>query len=190
MKATFNSHDTRDFIQRYVGTYGYFELEGKPDLPVWIETVDGNTLYFSDFDGNKYHTYADQNVSFKFQQVRRSYYIGKSGNIYLLERVPARQYQRGVSRSNTRCYRYGNGNWNPIRVDHTSMADIMFGGTQCKHGIKLSETFALLDNVLWLYTSAIGVSDGATIQIMNGWTKFRQEVSDAIRDSKLNYKVV
>jgi len=190
MKATFNSHDARDFIQRYVGTYGYFERDGKSDLPVLIENVEGNTLYFSDFDGNKYHTYADQNVSFKFQQVRRCYYVGKSGNIYFMERVPARQYQRGVSRGNTRIFRYSNGNWNPIRVDNNAMADIMFGGTVCRSGIKLSETFALLDNVLWLYTSAIGVSDGNTIQLMTGWTKFRQEVSDCVRDNKLNYKVV
>lgn len=77
MKTQFLGREARDFNQRYVGTYGFLEREGKNDLPVFIREVEGDTLLFEDLQGNNFHTYADKGVGFRFQQIRRSVYVGE-----------------------------------------------------------------------------------------------------------------
>lgn len=190
MDAKFTIEGSRDFQQRYAESYGWLPRDGKPDLPVYIRQVDGNTLYFEDLEDNQYHVFADKDVSFKFHQMKRSVYVGASGNVYVIERRPARQWQRGVSRANTnlfvftpRAYRF-----EPSRISHAFMKDIMAGGGKLKvPGVVMSDIFSLLNDVVYMYSHPIGSCSKQDstwiVSLTSKFNGFKQEILDAARDS-------
>jgi len=159
-------------------------------MPVFIDNVDGQILHFSDMDGSPFHTFADKNVVFKFHQLRRSLYVGRSGKLYYIERRAARQFQRGVCHANTRAYVYSpeRRSFLETRVNHALMADLMFPADKFTHGVKLSEQFAIAHDTVFLYIHPVGQVVGNQIVVIN--KNFTQEIRDAVRDNKLSFEVL
>jgi len=197
MDAKFTIEGSRDFSQRYGESYGWLPREGKPDLPVYIRNVDGGTLYFEDLDENQYHVFADKDVSFKFHQMRRALYVGGSGRVYVIERRPARQWQRGVSRNNTNLFVYNadRRRFDPSRIGHGTMRDIMAKGSKPSvPGVIMSDIFCILHDTVYMYYTPIGAAsnlDGTwSVTLSPKFASFKQELSDAARDSKTKFTFV
>lgn len=103
MFEKFTSQDANDFRQRYQGTYGYYRRGTKKKL-VRLDKVDtdNRVVIFVDSDDLQYEVHADASddtIGFDFLPPEMSYHNTSSG-VYLLRRIPARQYSRGISDRN------------------------------------------------------------------------------------------
>lgn len=106
MRVSFNRETARDFGPRYAETYGFLiDDKGERKLIYVTETTD-SAVYFQTRDGDniQYHAVLGADVSFEFIPVNRGFFNGADGMLYHVERVPARQWRRGIGRNNTQIY--------------------------------------------------------------------------------------
>ena len=177
----FTSNGWRDFSQRYLGVFGYFK-----DLLVQVSDVTELRTNFVSKSGVTYHANADTGVVFKFVPVtKRLFYF--DDQLVLAQRVPARQYKRGVHAQNTsvRGVRFG-------EVYEVSF-DLLEAYTNNKNNNGdvhiLNDMFALYMGGVYLYNQRIGTLIKDKIQLTT--PLFKQEVIDALRinDVKMSVEV-
>ena len=107
MFEKFTSKDARDFYQRYQSTYGFFRQKGKKTLVQLTQVgYEGRQKFveFTDKEGLSYLLYADsedQDIGFEFLPPKNCYHNTNIGPL-LVQRIPARQYTRGICEKNTR----------------------------------------------------------------------------------------
>lgn len=105
MFEKFTSADADNFRQRYVGTFGYFR-KGTNKTLVRLEDVVTNrdkVVQFVTASGEKCFLRPDSDddtIGFEFIPPKRGYHNTTDG-AYLLSRIPARQYLRGICSRNT-----------------------------------------------------------------------------------------
>jgi len=195
MLDTLTVANYRDFHQRYRGTFGWL-LNKDKEIPVFIRDVSETTVSFQGLSGEEYFAYADKQVMFKFLPLKRRITMGADGTVYSISRRPARQWRRGVCADNTFIYKLTHAGPTGCRIDVGTIANIINGSSEKvanKQVVLLSDQFAIVHNLVYLYEYAIGRLDGTTGNITIVDTKFdqfKQELRDLIRDNKLNYKVV
>jgi hypothetical protein len=102
MLDTLTSANHTDFRQRYLGTYGWFHTGGRK-LLVYVNEVSDREVVFSDRQGTSYNVFRDSGLEFEFIPVDRGWFNTVNGAVYLA-RVPARQWHRGICKSNTQIY--------------------------------------------------------------------------------------
>lgn len=106
MFEKFTTKDAADFKQRYQGTFGYFRKGEKKTL-VRLEdivTAGSKQVQFVTKDGIKCYLKPDSDddtVGFEFIPPKRGYHNTTEG-AFLLTRIPARQYLRGICSRNTK----------------------------------------------------------------------------------------
>jgi hypothetical protein len=102
MFEKFLSTGTRDFVQRYEGTFGFYRKEDKSRLLVQLSGIGENSCNFVDAKGINYSLNADtdKDIGFEFLPPKSGYHNTDKGAI-LVQRTPARQWQRGISHKNT-----------------------------------------------------------------------------------------
>lgn len=98
--------EAANFKQRYQGTYGFFR-KGDNKVLVRLESIRTGDVRaqvdFVDKDDNAYHLYSDSedsSIGFEFLPPKSSYHNTTTGT-FLVKRVPAKQYQRGICERNT-----------------------------------------------------------------------------------------
>ena len=167
MRDSFTTDNTRDFNARYVQSYGYYIDEAKGTrLPVFLKSIDGDTLYFSDLSDTEFNTRADRGAVFEFMQMTRRIYQGIDGNLYYIARRPARQWQRGISGGNTLAYLLTDMGPAQVTVDNRLMRQVMFDHKgKVNNGIKFSDQFAVCGTVVYLYNNVIGSYDAKSKSI-------------------------
>lgn len=101
MKDSLTSINREDFRQRYRGSFGFLHTETQDRRLVYIKDIaSGQVIFNTSTRGMDYYANQDAGVVFEFLPVTRSWYdLGDKPG--LLFRVPARQYCRGISKSNT-----------------------------------------------------------------------------------------
>ena len=181
----FTSGGSRDFRQRYLNVFGYFPT-GDSEVLVKVTEVDTTKTVFVDERGLSYTAYADKGVMFKFIPVTKRLFF-HDGELCLVTRKPARQYQRGITYENTNMQTVFGGN---IDIDfdsiHSYSKSREYKGNS--HNMLLNNMLAIYADGLFLYNHNIGVITGNKARVHN--PLFKQEVSDALRDKGLNYEVV
>jgi hypothetical protein len=112
-------------------------------------------------DSMDFNIKRDSGVMFEFIPVDRAWMLGKSGVPYFLQRVPARQWRRGISRHNTNINILTSYGLEPVNPSWKTMKDI-FGddATQpCKLGEVLSKHFMAVHNgPLYFYREPVGTT--------------------------------
>lgn len=107
MFEKFTSAGSRDFQQRYQGTYGFFRDGDVRELSQLVRVnTDASPPYveFRGADGRLFYIRADskhENRGFQFLPPKSAYYNTEDGVPLLVQRIPARQYLRGVCDRNT-----------------------------------------------------------------------------------------
>ena len=101
MLVEYKRGTARDFRQRYEGVYGFYPKSNGEDVLVYVSSVDDRVMKFTDAKGAAYTAHADQGVTFKFIPLNRKLFIYNK-ELILANRVPARQWQRGICQGNTR----------------------------------------------------------------------------------------
>jgi hypothetical protein len=107
----FLSNNSGDFRQRYEGTFGFYRGEDGKKLLVRLEAINERVCLFIDKNGLEYRLNVDseKDIGFDFIPPKSGYYntLMDDGTLQpvLVSRVPARQFQRGVSSKNTKITR-------------------------------------------------------------------------------------
>lgn len=88
-----------DFRQRYSGVYGWLNPKDKRS-PVYVKKVDAIRVTFTDVSGAEYYANVNAGVDFEFLPVDKAWHRNPKG-MFLVSRIPARQWKRGVCADNT-----------------------------------------------------------------------------------------
>ncbi len=100
MKDTPTRANAQDFSQRYRNCYGWLEKSPTEKVLIQITGVDTNQVTFNTVKSKGFFAYCDKNVIFEFLPVTRGF-IPTKDQVLLFTRIPARQFQRGISNGNT-----------------------------------------------------------------------------------------
>ena len=190
MKEEVVSHSYRDFQQRYLGTFGWCEKPDGTSILVQVSKVTAEKVGFVDEKGGEYWALSDVGNVFSFLPVQRGLYY-YDGSIIYLQRVPARQYKRGICLENTSV----NDLTENFRRDVShDLLQKVFGEQENPtlekfkelptRDVLLNNMFAIIRNIVYLYDNAIGTYNVGRITLSN--KLFKQELDDVIRDTRLN----
>lgn len=194
MLDTLTQFNSRDFSARYAGTFGWLIKDDKGKHLVYISAVNSDRVEFTDLRGGKYHANAGTNVMFEFLPVDRGWFYGKSGDIYMLRRVPARQWHRGICDSNTNIAYLRAGRLRTGSCTIETLDDI-FGQEKQEYKFEvgkscvLSKHFAIIANALYFLDRQIGVADKETIILGKQGEVVKQELEDIISRNRYPLKV-
>lgn len=203
MLDTMTSRNHRDFHARYHDTFCFLTAKDTNDRKlVHITDVTDDRVYFRQDEADmRFHANIDAGVMFDFIPVDHGWYNTAGAAPVLLERVPARQWKRGISRQNTSVtvlssdqgiYR---GPLMSARPSFTVLNAIFvnpqpyrFDPTQ-KYGSAFSKHFVLTPSgKVMFYRAEIGSFDGKRITLNDDLVI--QEVRDALRRCNSNTEVV
>lgn len=191
MKESLTTDNAADFRQRYNGTIGWLTDDHGEKVLVHVTNVDTERVKFLDVSGTAYYANANKGVEFEFLPVKRAWYNTDESPVYL-ERVPARQFRRGIHRENTLCYRMYDG-LTPANIDIKVIHEI---NQPTSRVLKQGSAFALSSvfavdalSRLYCFTGQIGVVDFAKKQITLSSDLFMQEVRDCVQRNKYDFAV-
>lgn len=205
MFEKFTSLGSMDFKQRYQGTYGFFTNKGKRHL-ARLENVQAggsnNYVEFVDRDGMEYKLLQDsveETCGFEFIPPKCAYYNTPDGPL-IVNRVPARQYLRGICDRNTsikdllaRSHPVSFETLIKLFENKTSVKDALANALLSKsaaRGVAISSQFAVgfEEEVIKCFNTVIGrcvyVKDSfvVTLESPELW---QQEVTDAFKRANL-----
>lgn len=199
MKEEFTSAGSRDFRQRYEQTFGWYTSESQQRILVMLESVSEAGVKFRDSRKNQYTALPDVGNQFEFlSPVKRLFAV--KDDIYLIQRRAARQFQRGVSSSNTTIIKLPIGvpvsvNFSNVAAAFTPTVRVGFERKWAayeegmRNSMLLSDLFAVCQDNLFLYKEVVGKVDRKAKKIVLTDGTFRQEVADVLRDNGINYSV-
>lgn len=207
MFEKFTSVDAANFRQRYLNTFGFFRQEDRPKLLVKLNRID-TTVGFVDKDGIGYGLNADsdKDIGFEFLPPKAGWHNAADG-AWLVKRVAARQWSRGISRANTQI---ATPSGQSSTVDFAILAQLYENTTPIEAALKrfnllrprdtgylaVSEQFAVclngtllcFDNVIGSYTREDNTKPfRITLEDPNFW---RQEITDAFRRANIPMEIV
>lgn len=203
MKEAFTSSQYADFRQRYRDSWGYVIRPDNTKVLVKIIEVSNKKVTFEDKDKTEYFGWADKNLEFEFIPVQRKFVLfnKKAG---LFTRHPARQFTRGISETNTSFYATNaQGNLVAQGFDDNVIVNFIENINKLPYNTyqedflngkspftTLSDKFLLSKTRVWLLNQEVGEVKLAEKQIKLTIPLIQQELSDALRDTKLPFEVV
>jgi hypothetical protein len=197
MIDTYTSQNHRDFNSRYSHTYGWLVKKETKTL-VYLHEGNEQNLVFTIGDSPYYTAKIDSGVLFEFIPIKRGWFNTKNNSV-ILERVPNRQWKRGICEGNTQALQFGKYGLSNINLDYFLLSEIFVNTTlitntfvlnriKNKLPVVLNNFFALdTNNSLYFYSLPIGKIENSTITLSN--TMCEQELKDCIRDLNLNWSV-
>lgn len=184
MKATYTRYNARDFIQRYVDTYGWLLRDDGSRKFVHITQAEEGRLYYETDGSVEFYARQDGGQIFEFIPVNKGWFNGTDGPVFL-SRVPARQWKRGISGSNTEIQKFNGGVLQNYILNYTELSKVFNDDFNVKNypntfkSGALSKHFCLVNNNLWFYDTVIGILEGTTFKLSNDIVA--QELKDLIK---------
>lgn len=196
MFEKFTTANAHDFRQRYEGTFGFFKGGDGKRLLTKLSYIRQDVCAFVDSRGVEYKLYpnTEKDIGFEFIPPKASYHNTPDG-AKLVQRIAARQFQRGLSGKNT-AISWLNPTLVPLRVDFTVLESIFLKAVDCKTAfanydllpsVALSGQIAI-NNVgeVYMYERRIGTytKKGPHMVVkLESADLWRTEVADAVRAS-------
>ena len=190
MIAEFTSNGAEDFRQRFRGVFGWFiSPETKNETLVKVTDVTARQTTFVDKEGQEYVAFADKQLQFKFIPVQQSVFTF-DGMPYLAQRVPARQYRRGICGDNTSIRSVASYVGRPVDF---GVVEAYVNGVRDPHSMLnhktrrvLTRQLSIVDGNVYIYDAHIAsLLDGGDMYIVQDM--FRQEVLDFLAKYGHNY---
>jgi hypothetical protein len=184
-----------DFKQRYGRSFGFLITpETGQKLLVAITGVSSQKVTFDSVSASGYFVFVDKGVQFEFIPITRGWFRTQQHGAVLLNRVPARQWTRGISRQNTTAAQMSSGRLYPIDLTLQILHDIFVSPIpedintfNSKKEFIVNKYFLLKSGVVYCYSKEIGVYKDTTIFLHTDIMV--QELSDAIRRQSLPFTV-
>ena len=192
MKERFTSAGAEDFRRRYENTFGWILLRNERQFAE-IKEVSEFEVKFSLGGNVNFYISADAPIDFEFAPLNRAWYNTPEKNkIYYVERLPARQWKRGICNTNTRIV-------NSLLAEEDISYDVLKsiydpvtpypkGTLNNATAVALSPHFAISAGNIFFYQDQIGVYDYAGVITLDN-DLVLQELSDLILERDLNIKV-
>lgn len=197
---TFQSMTSRDFRQRYQGSYGWYTDKATQKRTFVLMTdVQEMIVNFIDENENKYQVVADTGVMFDFVPVQKKLFVYKKELMYIRRR-PQRQWARGINLQNTRlCSVLKPGG--DVALSFPRMVASMQPHGDVKDNItklanneinvaSLTNQFGVVDGKLYLYDNLVGEFAHDLQQIRVLEPMFKQEIVDLMMKNSVPYGVV
>jgi hypothetical protein len=195
MFEKFLSTNSRDFRQRYEGTWGFYRDEKKKRMLAQLVSITENVCNFVDSRGVQYRLNidAEKDIGFEFLPPRSGYFNTDKG-AFLVQRVAARQFQRGISERNVTVAVLISGGHLNQRVDFTTLGKVYENTVPYKDAREafekkatpswaLSPQFALDGGgLVWVLAERIGKytqKDSNYIFTLDDPSLWRTEIADA-----------
>lgn len=191
MLDTYTSDNHRDFNARYSETYGWLH-DGDKKHFVFLTHTDGNAVYFNRSGDVSYSALINKGVIFEFIPVDRGYFTTIDGAVYYLSRVPARQWKRGISETNTVVRDLNN---LTVPITYKLLASIFnpehsphkFTGDNNNGQFIISKHFAVNVGVVLFYNQPVGFYRDGIIRLASDLVF--TELQDTINRNNLPLKV-
>jgi len=190
MYDTLKSATYEDFKQRYQGCYGWLCYDEKETMVV-ITSVKRDRVTFNTKTGSDFFAFADQDVTFKFLPIRRGWYKTGTG-VVLLERVPARQYNRGISAANTSC-KYVPFGYNVLKARNLGVELLEDVFNEDKQKLEYTSGVCVLSKffcfgyrhgadsrTLYFLDAPVGLETGGVVVFDKNWKHIKQEFQDMV----------
>lgn len=201
MKDTLTENNSGDFKQRYEHTFGWY-LGNETPLLVFIEYSDSEQVKFTDVKGNTFIAYANSDIQFEFIPLNKGFFQLKDGSVVLLERIPARQWKRGISSSNTRVTAYSiNTSNSGISINTTKpfgltlellneifSSDYKLPNKFIRDKLVLSDAFAIIGHYIYVWSIKIGDYKNKVITLYTDL--FLQEITDVVKRNTHEFEVL
>lgn len=182
MITSLTSRNHQDFRQRYLRTFGYLLTESGNKKFVEVTNSGSGAVYFKAGDELEFHAVVNSGVKFEFIPVTRGWFNASDGNVYFLERVPARQWRRGICQDNTRIHNIKG--FKEVVVEYTVLNSIFDPNVvnkvdHNKRPVALSQAFAINPiGTLYFFDQLIGSMKDNKIVLTNNIVK--QELQDLV----------
>lgn len=197
MLDTLTTANHQDFARRYGGTFGWFVSPNGKKILVSVGEASAAQVNFTDVRGSMYYAISNSGVQFEFIPVDRGFFNGKHGT-FLLMRVPARQWHRGIHPNNTQVMIPQGDQWTRGRVDILTLHNIFVDGVPLKvrleeflagkqDSVALSKHFAINMNKLYFYNRVIGTYANKVLTLDDDLVK--QEIMDVLRRNNIEWEV-
>jgi hypothetical protein len=206
MFEKFLAENAADFRQRYEGTYGFYRDETGKKLLAQLTLIRDNVCHFIDSRGIEYHLNADapSDKGFEFIPPKASWYNIAGGQAFLVTRIAARQFQRGLSAKNTAIYVLQGGGLSNKRIDFTTLESIYLKARSKQDAYQSwndSQSVAISDQIacnlktgdVYVWEKKIGTftKNGNAFEVkLQEPTLWRTEVTDALRALGCTTKVI
>lgn len=188
MHEEFTGLGSRDFRQRYTGSYGWYTTPGGKRVMVLMDVINDHEASFQDRQGNKYRANADTGVSFEFIPITKKLFIHDK-RLLLITRTPARMWARGINTQNTAIRDVVKQSGVGLSFERI-VATMEEERYQEDGEIKLlSNLFAIGDNVVYIYDKEIGEWSAKTQTIKLHDKLFYQEIVDLVKKLGKPWKV-
>jgi hypothetical protein len=179
-----------DFKQRYLRSYGFLVGDDNTRKLVYISEVASRMVKFSCLEGKDFFVNAGSGVNFEFLPITRGWFNTRNGPV-LLQRVPAKQYTRGISGNNTRVYQLNkSGDVVQCDISLDVLLDVFVNKPPMKpeDGVLINKFFLLAKGNVYFYNEVVGTYKNNKIALTEA--SVRQELSDFIRRQELPYVLV
>jgi hypothetical protein len=194
MKEEYKSDTQRDFVQRFVGTYGWYSKANGNEILVRVDEIYNGKLNFVDSSGFKYVANPDAGNVFSFIPLEKGLH-NYNDDVIFCRRVPQRQWKRGICSGNTRVDSLVSNDQIDLTFD---LMETVFNPVEKSRNLSkfisshsgnaaLSSSFAVANKKLFVYNICIGNLDGDTFKLTD--RLFAQEVQDTLRNLNLDMKV-
>jgi len=193
-------YNSEDFRTRYRHTFGWLIKDNNEKVLVFIKDV-GRQVVFTVEDGSEYFANAGFNVMFEFLPITRGWFDTRNGPV-LLQRVPARQYQRGISKSNTSCTRIGiGGHLLPVALTIDVLVDVFVNKPTStfqqfvkkeKLYLVVNKFFLLSHGFVYMYDMQVGsytLDKNNKVFVLLDNAKFKQELTDSFTRNNISSEV-
>lgn len=198
MIATPTGSNIGDFKQRYQGVVGFLRPKDKAPTLVFVYNVSSSRVTFKDQNNHEYYANVDSGVEFEFIPTQRAWYNTSKGTFYL-QRVPARQWRRGICPDNTAFQQLYDDMMGLSEEDWKNVAFLVMGNTvSYKEGVinylngqqrtcALSKHFAMGPSRVYFCNLFVGQRDGSKIILKEEYGMLYQELSDVCKRN--NYAI-
>lgn len=190
MKAEFTGLGSRDFRQRYNGSWGWYTVpESGKRMLVLMDLVSDHEARFRDQKNNRYMAYADTGVVFEFIPVTKRLFIHNS-RLLLQTRVPAHMWSRGINLQNTQQLDVAANVPQAIGFDSIVSAMEPEGYKEVGNIKLLNNVFGIVGTFVYVYDKYIGEWNPNTNCITLKDNMFIQELTDLVRKLNKPWSVV
>lgn len=200
MKDSYTDSNAADFKQRYQGTFcWYLNPEGNGRLLVRIDSVNSGEVRFTDIYSRSLAAARNSGVEFEFSPVERGWHTTTDGTLFLTERIPARQWKRGICEDNTALFSFNKGMLVGLPVRDYLFKFYCNLDTKNEHkearalanrGAVINRHFAISPgNVFMFYSKQEGTFNPDKKEIVLSNKMILPEVKDALRRENLNFSV-
>lgn len=191
---------TRDFSARYRNTIGFYITEKGEKKTVLVTEVEDSRVHFMDALGSVGWANRTPEVNFEFIQLQRQWFNRPGRKLpVLLQRVPARQWRRGICNDNTSANSLGAA-FSRVALD-VGLVDELFNKTPDVHQVAkdylsgklkamaLNKYFALNQEHLYMFDAPVGnvKKSDTLVEISLTVPMVEQEVLDTIRRNNFDW---